>query len=48
MVIIVVFLSSGGQSGVNFPGQFLKNGRTKTKALSIVCSTACDTDHIKK
>ena len=48
MVINVVFLSSGGQSGVKFPGQFLKNGRTKTNALSIVYSTAWDTHHIKK
>ena len=33
MVIKVLFLSSGAQSGVKFPGQFLKNGWTKTNAL---------------
>ena len=48
MVIKVLFLSSGGQCGVKFPGQFLKNGWTKTNALSTVCSTAWDTLHIKK
>ena len=48
MVINVVFLSSGGQSGVKFPGQFLKNGWTKTNAPSTVCSTAWDTHHVKK
>ena len=48
LVIKVLFLSSGAQSGVNFPGQFLKNGWTKTNALSTACSTAWDTRHIKK
>ena len=51
MVINVVFPLLRGQSGVNFPGQFLKNGWRKTNALretNAVCSTAWDTHHIKK
>ena len=36
MVIHVVFLSSGGQSGVKFRGQFLKKGGTNTNAPSTV------------
>ena len=43
-----MLLFSGGQSGVKFPVQFLKNGGTKKNALSFVCSTAWDTHHIKK
>ena len=48
MVINVVFPLLRGQSGVKFPGQFLKNGWTKTNALNTVCSTAWDTHYIKK
>ena len=47
MVFNVVFLSSEGLSGFKFPGQFLKNGQTKTNALDTICSTACDTHHKK-
>ena len=46
--INVVFPLLRGQSGVKFPGQFLKNGWTKTNALSSVFSTAWDTHHIRK
>ena len=48
MVINVVFPLLRGQSGVKFPGQFLKNGCTKTNTLNTVCSTAWDTHYIKK
>ena len=47
-VSTMCFPSSGVNLGSSFPGQFLKNGWTKTNALSTVCSTAWDTHYIKK
>ena len=29
--VIMVYLSSGGQTGAKFPGQFLKNGQAKKR-----------------
>ena len=48
IVLKVVFLSSGGQTGIKFSVQFLKNGWTKTNVLCANCSTAWDTLYIKK
>ena len=44
----LLLISSGGQNGAKFFGQFLQNGWTKKNALGTVCSTAWDTHHIKK